>query len=228
MNWNLGKSLIITIKYMKNKISEIRKEIEYIFNSQDSTHDFDHTLRVCNLALHIAKIENADLEIIEVSSLLHDIARHEQDKSKWKICHAEKWWELARSFLQKRWFEEDFIAKVVHAITCHRFRWKNIPETLEAKILFDADKLDWIWATWIWRAFLFAWEHHAKLHSNEPNISPEAEYTKEDTAYREFVVKLSKIKDKLFTTEAKRIAEWRHNFMVEFFDRLNYEIDWII
>lgn len=211
---------------MQDKIKLIKTEIISYFNSIDSTHDLDHTLRVYNTALHIWKIEKANLDIIEVSALLHDIARLEQDKSVWKICHAELGWIKAKEILKKYSFNEDFINKVTHAITCHRFRWKNIPQTLEAKILYDADKLDSIWAIWIGRAFMFAWEHHAKLHNNKPDISSEAEYTKEDTAYREFVVKLSKIKDKLFTNEARKIAKYRHDFMVNFFERLEKEIIW--
>ncbi len=192
------------------------------------SHDWDHTLRVYNLAMHIAKVEWADLDVIAAASLLHDVSRHVQDKSKWKICHAEHWSVVAKAYLEVLWLDENFIAKVVSAIRTHRFRGNNIPDTLESKIIYDADKLDSIWAVGIARSFHFAWDHKAKLHDINPNLSKEAEYTQDDTAYREFHVRLKYIKDKLFTQEARNIAKKRHDFMIEFFDRFNEEFLWNI
>ena len=107
----------------------------------------------------------------------------------------------------------------------HRFRGNNPPETLEAKILFDADKLDAIGAIGIGRAFQFAGEVGARLHN--PDIDPEntEPYTEDDTGYREFRLKLSKIKDRMLTSEGRRIAKGRHEFMEAFFDKflLEYE-----
>jgi len=74
------------------------------------------------------------------------------------------------------------------------------------------------------RAFLFAGELGAKMHNKEVDIDNTAEYTPEDTAYREFLVKLSKIKDKMQTEEGRRLAEHRHNFMVDFFEEMNAEV----
>lgn len=136
-----------------------------------------------------------------MATILHDIGRSAQDKSKGKICHAELGATMAEKILQSFATPEDKIRKITHCIGTHRFRGNNFPETLEAKVLFDADKLDAIGAVGIGRAFLFAGEHHAKLHDPNPNLDTNAEYTKEDTAYREYTVKLSKIKDKMYTTE---------------------------
>ncbi|EKE28828.1 MAG: hypothetical protein ACD_3C00006G0010 [uncultured bacterium (gcode 4)] len=207
-------------------IERIKVDAEQFFKVSKWSHDWDHTLRVYNLAVHIWKIEWADMDIIRTAVLLHDMARHEQDMSSGKICHAEKGAVLSREYLETHDYPSDFIDKVVHAIWTHRFRKWNPPESLEGKILFDADKLDGIWAVWIGRSFLFAWEHHAKLHNPNPDLRPEAEYSDEDTAYREYIVTHSKIKDRLFTKEAKRIAESRHSFMEEFFKRLNREVEW--
>lgn len=113
---------------------------------------------------------------------------------------------------------------MAHCIACHRFRDNNIPQTKEAKILFDADKLDSIGAVGIGRAFLFAGEIGARLHNKGVDLSKTQPYTKEDTAYREFVVKLKKVKARLLTKSGKALAQGRHNYMVDFFKRLNQEV----
>ena len=113
----------------------------------------------------------------------------------------------------------------MHCIECHRFRKNKPPISIEAKILFDADKLDSIGAIGIGRAFSFAGGVGARLHIKDIDITKTKEYSVDDCAYREFLVKLIKLKDRMLTKEGKRIAKERHNFMVEFFDRLNKEVD---
>jgi len=86
------------------------------------------------------------------------------------------------------------VENIIHSIEAHRFRNKIVPNTLEAKVLFDADKLDSIGAVGLGRAFLFAGIFGADLHNPNVDIKKTKEYTKDDSAYREFLVKLSKIK----------------------------------
>lgn len=209
---------------MQDKFQKIKEEAKKFFEGKNSSHGWDHTERVLYLALHIGKKENANLEVIELSSLLHDIAREEQNKSDGKICHAEKGAVLAKEILEKYGFEKETIDNVIHCIKRHRFKRGEAPETLEAKVLYDADKLDAIGAVGLGRAFQFAGEIGAKLHNSNVDIENTKEYSKDDTAFREFSVKLRKVKDSMFTREGKRIAEERHNFMINFFDRLEQEI----
>lgn len=203
---------------MKNRI------IEYMTNmlwNSGSSHDIDHTLRVRDLCMKIWKAEWADLEVLEIAALLHDIGRPKEFETKWEVCHAEYWASLAKEFLQDLWLQQDKVDNVVYCISTHRFRKGNTPETLEAKILFDADKLDCIWAVGIGRAFMCAWELWAKLHNDKwVDVENTPEYSKDDTAYREYVVKLKKIKDKMFTETGKKLAEKRHKLMETFFDEL--------
>ncbi|NDK08088.1 HD domain-containing protein [Candidatus Gracilibacteria bacterium] len=208
-----------------NLIKKITKEAKKYFKGENGCHDFYHTDRVRNLALHIGKIENADLEVLEIASILHDIGRKEQNKCKGKICHAEVGAKKAEEILKEFNLETKKFENIIHCIETHRFRKGKTPESLEAKILYDADKLDSIGAVGIGRAFLFAGEFGAKLHNKDVDIEKTKPYTKEDTAYREFLVKLKKIKDKMLTDEGKRLAQERHEFMVIFFDRLNKEVD---
>jgi len=116
------------------------------------------------------------------------------------------------------------IEAVVHCIATHRFRGHQIPQSKEAKILYDADKLDAIGAVGMGRAFLFAGEQGCNFHDWHIVIE-KTKYLKENTAYLEFLVKLRFMKDKIFTSEGKKIARERHRYMVYFFDRLNQEVD---
>lgn len=206
-------------------VEQIKKRAKKFFSNSKGSHNWEHTLRVYNLCLHIGEKENADMEILKIAAILHDIGREYQDRSNGKICHAEKGAQLARELLSEFKIEKEKINKIIHCIETHRFRGNKVPKSKEAKILFDADKLDSIGAVGIGRAFLFAGEIGAKLHNKNVDINKTKSYTKEDTAYREYMVKLRKVKGRMFTDESKRIAEERHNFMVKFFDRLNKEID---
>lgn len=212
-------------------ISQIQQEVKQIFENSKGSHDWEHTERVLNNALHIAKVENADIEIITISALMHDIAREHQDKSKGKICHAELGAELAEKILQNLGLEEYKIEQVKHCIKTHRFRGTNEPKTIEAKVLYDADKLDSIGAIGIGRSFVFAGEHGAKVHNNAlsfEEVQKTESYTNEDTAFREFAVKLIKIKNKMLTKEGRKLAEKRHIFMTKFFEQINNEVKGVI
>lgn len=202
---------------------EIKEEVKKAFDDSKGSHDWEHTERVYNLCMHIGKKEDADMEILRLAAILHDIGRAHQDKSEGKICHAKKGAEIARDLLKK--YDYDKIDEVVHCVECHRFRNEKIPESKEAKIVFDADKLDCIGAVGIGRAFLFSGEIGAKLHNKDADMEKTEAYTKEDTAYREFIVKLRKVKDRMLTEEGKRLAKERHDFMVDFFDRMNKEVE---
>jgi uncharacterized protein len=206
-------------------VEQVTKRAKEFFADSKGSHDWEHTLRVYNLCLRIGEKENADMEALKIAAILHDIGRKHQDKCNGEICHAEKGAILARELLSEFGIESNKINKIVHCIETHRFRGNRIPNSKEAKILFDADKLDSIGAVGIGRAFLFAGEIGAKLHNKDADIDKTKPYTKEDTAYREYMVKLKKVKERMLTDGGKHIAEERHKFMVEFFDRLNNEVD---
>jgi len=208
-----------------NKFDEIAKEIEKRYQKVRKSHDWEHTQRVYNLCMKIGEKESADLEILKLAAVLHDIGREEQDNSNGKLCHAQRGAVLARKILEKYNLPQEQINKIIHCIETHRFRGDKIPFSKEAKILYDADKLDAIGAIGIGRAFVFAGEIGAKVHDKDIDIDNTKSYTEEDTAYREFLVKLKKIKDRMLTEEGRRIAEERHKFMIDYFERLNKEVE---
>ncbi len=187
-------------------------------------HGPDHTERVHATALHIGRCMNARLEVLSAAALLHDIGRREETANKGRICHAATGAKMAQKILQELDFSPLAIREIVHCIATHRFRSGAVPHSLEAKILFDADKLDSIGAIGIGRAFLFAGQIGARLHNTNSDVENTMSYSVDDTAYREFKVKMSKIKDRMLTPEGKRLAKERHAFMEIFFERLEREI----
>jgi uncharacterized protein len=204
---------------------DIKDYARKFFTGARASHDWDHSERVRRLCLHIGKVEAADLEVLEIAAYLHDIGRPFQDNSKGAVCHAEKGAEMARALLERYPMSRERKENIIHSIRSHRFRGTSVPQSMEAKILFDADKLDSIGAIGIARTFLFAGELGAKLHNSSINPEETQPYTEEDTGFREFKVKLSKIKDRMLTAEGARLAAERHAFMEEFFRRflLEYE-----
>jgi uncharacterized protein len=188
------------------------------------SHGWDHVRRVFELCLKIGRKEKADLTVLGLAALLHDIGRPEEKASKGKVCHAQVGARKAAEILAPFNLPPDTLRAVIHCIRSHRFRGKHAPNTLEARILFDADKLDSIGAVGLGRAFLFAGEVGARLHNAHKDLSQTVSYSWEDTAFREFQVKLRKVKDRMQTRTGQSLAEGRHRFMVRFFARLDAEV----
>ena len=204
---------------------KVKREAERILKKSKGSHDLEHTERVTKLAMHIGKKEKANLEIIYPAAILHDIARRAEDKSGGRIDHAATGAKMAAAILKKSGYPKEKTHAVCHCIEAHRFRGSLKPRTLEAKCLFDADKLDSIGAVGVGRAFLFAGEVGAKLHNKGIDLKKTRPYTEEDTAYREYMVKLRLVKNRILTDEGKKLAVKRHNFMVAFFEKLNSEVE---
>lgn len=203
-----------------------------------SAHNLDHVFRVYNLCLLIAQYEkDIDLEILIPSALLHDIARVEESQDKTgEIDHAVLGSVIAGDILRTLEYDEEKIEKIKHCIIAHRFRTGNEPNTMEAKILFDSDKLDVIGASGIARTFMLSGQFGQRLTVNESLD----EYLKGNTVengrlkdvskhtpFIEYEVKFKKIPDKLYTDKAKEIGKERLKFMEEYFNRLKSEIEGI-
>ena len=204
---------------------KISADAEKVLKKSRGSHDWEHTQRVLRLAVHLAKKEKADIKTVKYAAVLHDIARHEEDKSGGKKDHALLGAVKASRILLKHGFEPGFVEGVKHCIECHRFRAQRKPRTKEAMVLFDADKLDSIGAVGIGRAFLFAGEVGAKLHNPGADILKTKPYTQDDTAYREYMVKLRHVKGRMYTKEGRKLAGQRHTFMALFFKRLDMETE---
>jgi uncharacterized protein len=199
------------------------------YAASDPVHGIDHVLRVYKLAERIARAEGADLEIVGAAVLLHDARDplEEVEKSNGgRAEHQNASATFARGVLQSEGWPEERIAAVEHCIHAHRFRGDVPPETLEARVLFDADKLDAIGAVGVARAIAFAVQAGRPVYA-EPSRrfeqTGQTEAGELHSAYHEFIFKLRHLKERLYTTTGRQMAEERHRYMEDFFDRLREE-----
>lgn len=197
----------------------------------DAVHGFDHVLRVYKLAERISLAEGANWEIVRAAVLLHDAQddhTHEaEETSRQNHQHASA--AFAGRVLQENGWENERIAMVQHCIRAHRFRDDSEqPQSLEAKVLFDADKLDAIGAIGAARAVAYAACHgmpayaHVSRQFMASGILNEGE---PHSAYHEYLFKLQKLRDRLYTPTARKIGDERHRFMETYFERLALEAE---
>lgn len=200
------------------------------YHEADPAHDFDHVLRVLALAERIGAAEGADMGILRPAVLLHDIGRPEELRD--GRCHAQVGAQKAQHILTG-WPQEKLEA-ITHAIASHRFRENTKPQTLEARVLFDADKLDCIGAIGVARAYVIGgllgqhlWgevdARYVEALRQDPSLAQRS-LSSHHTPVHEFAFKLSQIKDILYTSTAREIAEERDRFMSGFFLRLESEV----
>ncbi|OGZ19843.1 MAG: hypothetical protein A2654_01055 [Candidatus Nealsonbacteria bacterium RIFCSPHIGHO2_01_FULL_43_31] len=205
---------------MKLNIKNIKKF--YIGYGGLSSHGFDHVERVLRMAKLISKKEGGDMETIEAAALLHDMGRTKEDKNE-RLDHAAEGAKMARVYLGKINFPKNKIGNVIHCIAVHRFSRGKKPETIEAEIIQDADRLDALGAIIITRVL-----SHGALHGlpvYDPRIKPLKKYTgKKATAINHFYEKILKITPSSFYTKtAQKIARQRYDFVVKFLDQFKKE-----
>ena len=200
-------------------LAQVKAFARSCFDKASGSHDWDHTLRVFRLCEILGPAENADMEVLGAAAYLHDIGRASQDASNGAICHAEKGAQMAAPLVEALPYAKKQQQNMLHCIRSHRFRNNCKPASTEARVLFDADKLDAIGAVGVARAFLFAGEVGARLHNPDADVESTRPYSIDDTGYREFKVKLCKIKDRMLTAEGRRWACERHAYMDDFFNR---------
>ena len=191
----------------------------------DSAHGEDHIYRVLYNALRIAKTEEkVDYDVLITASLLHDIGRKEQFENP-KVCHAQAGSEKAYRFLIESGFDERFAEQVKYCIFTHRYRENNLPQTIEAKILFDADKLDVTGAMGIARTLLYKGKVSEPLYSLLPDGTVSTgENDTEPSFFQEYKYKLEGLYSKFFTKKAEEMAKKREMAAVAFYNELYNEV----
>ena len=191
----------------------------------DSVHGFDHIERVYGMCEIIGPKEGADMQIVRAAALLHDAQGSHPKKGQRKNHHIESA-QFAEQILREEGWEQPAIMAVQHCIISHRFRKNSPPETIEAKVLFDADKLDVIGAIGIVRALAFANQVQQPAYA-----PPSAQFLQSGkkiageghSAYHEYIFKLKHIASLLFTDSARHIAAHRQAFINQFFEELKKE-----
>jgi uncharacterized protein len=199
-------------------------------------HNIDHVMRVYNLALKLAEGEDADMDVIKAAVLLHDIGGpKEANDPTGETDHAVESAKMAYKILKDLDYPEQKIKHIQECIVSHRYRSENRPKTIEAQIVFDADKLETVGAIGIARAFAWVGKHNAHIYK-KADID---EYAKENLGGKmngrirdkakhspqiNFETKDRFIVDKMYTKKGKEIAQERLEFFKNFLDRLEREI----
>ena len=219
------------------RIKKIKEIVEKEL-SACSAHDIDHSMRVYSLAMAIANDEqNVNLEVLQAAALLHDIGGEKESKDPTgQTDHALVSVEMAKPILENLGFSPEKIKHIQECILSHRYRSENKPKTIEAKILFDADKLETVGATGIARLFAWIGKHKAKIYK-KVDIN---EYIKENLGGKingriqdkskhsvqiQYETKDKFLADKLYTKKAKEIGYERLVYHKDFLDRLEKEIN---
>ena len=193
------------------------EEARDFYPDDDPVHGFSHVLRVYRLCELIGEQENADLEILRAAALLHDVDGDVDIREDHHLAAAR----FAEKVLLKEGWGKDRIEKVTHCIRAHRFR-DNLeqPQSLEAKVLFDADKIDAIGAVGVARAVSYAvragmdvYGPPSPTYLSTGKLAP----GESQTVAHEYLFKLRHIKDRLFTAAGRSLAAERHDLMVRFF-----------
>lgn len=193
---------------------------------EDSAHDKEHVYRVLYQALEIARTENnVDYDILIAACLLHDIGRKEQFENP-SLCHAAVGSDKAYDFLIGHGFGKGYAEQVKQCIRTHRYREADTPQSLEAKILFDADKLDVTGAIGIARTLIYKGIVSEPLYS----VSPEGtvlsgENDTEPSFFQEYKYKLEKLYSQFYTARATEIAQERQRAAIDFYNSLYQEIE---
>lgn len=191
----------------------------------DMAHDPQHIYRVLKIAMDIAQHEpDADREQVIIACLLHDIGRKAQLDNP-SLCHAEVGGEMAYSFLLQEGVPVSTADSIRSAIRTHRFRSKQAPDSIEAKILFDADTIDVAGAIGIARSLQYEGNRNIPLyHVDAGGNLIFGEFAQPDCFLREYVFKLQNVYDRLYTKRGKEIAFSRRKAAEQYYQALVAEI----
>ena len=196
-----------------------------IFESDFSGHDYFHTLRVYKTSVKIAESEGADVKIVSLASLLHDV----DDIKLSPDTYENK--DNARAFLSENGIDNATADKICEIIDEISYRGTSSvePKTLEGKCAQDADRLDAIGAVGIARAFAFGGNHNRVMH--DPDIPPTLNMSGEEyrrhisTTVNHFYEKLFNLADMMNTNTARKIAAARNQYMKDYITEFLAEWD---
>lgn len=211
----------------KTIIDDAIEFVRDMFRDDYSGHDYFHTMRVYKMATRIAQQENANIMLVQLAALLHDV----DDIKLSPETHANK--DKAAAFLRKHNTSEKMIKTICDIIDEVSFRGVDsiTPKTIEGRCVQDADRLDAIGAIGIARAFTYGGNHNRIIY--DPEIKPIVNMNADEyqnhisTTINHFYEKLLCLKDLMNTATAKKIAEQRENYMKTYISEFLDEWDGI-
>ena len=208
-------------------VEATRAYVQEKLSGEGSGHDWWHVLRVWNNARTIAQKENADLLVVDLAALLHDIGDHKFHSGDENIGP-----RLAREWLKQQQVEEktiDHVCSIIRDLSFKGAGTSSEMPTLEGKVVQDADRLDAIGAIGIARAFAYGGHKNREMYN--PGIKPvlhdSFEAYKSSTAptLNHFYEKLLLLKDRMHTETARQMAAQRHQYMEDFLSQFYAEWD---
>ncbi|MCR9553750.1 HD domain-containing protein [Vibrio sp. RM-41-2B] len=189
----------------------------------DAAHDISHVQRVVNTAKKLAMEEGADLSIVLPAAYLHDCFTYPKDHPNRKqssIIAAKK----AVAFLESIDYPQQYHDAIAHAIEAHSFSANIRPNTLEAKVVQDADRLDALGAIGITRCIQVSTEFDAQLYDDKDIFAQQRELDDKQFTLDHFQTKLFKIAETMNTESARRKAQKRKTFMQTYLEQLHDEV----
>ena len=208
-------------------LAKTRDHIRHLLADDSAGHDWHHIDRVCRTALAIGREEGADLHVVELAALLHDIAD-------WKFAGGDEQAgpKAARAWLDEQGAPPEIVDHVCQIIDKLSFKGAGVQTpmpTLEGRCVQDADRLDAIGAIGIGRAFAYGGYKGRLMY--DPAVPPQMhesfEAYKKNTGptLNHFYEKLLLLKERMNTAAGKRLAAGRHAFMEEFLSQFLAEWD---
>ena len=185
--------------------------------------DFAHSCRVLNYALQILDTEkNADASVVILAAILHDVGRANGEAED----HARRGSENSYAWLVEKGYADELARQVADCILTHCSCSETSPQTLEAKILFDADKLDTTGAVGTARAIIQSAQAGIPVYALGEDGLPLGGKKKEpESLIKEYRQKLKKLETIFYTKKAKKIALRHQEAMDAYFEKLSKEID---
>lgn len=190
---------------------------------QDPSHDFLHIQRVVKNAIDLQKIEGGDLNIILPAAYLHDFLVIQKDDPRRKQASLLSA-DAAIEYLNSINYPQQFQTSIHHAIHAHSFSAKIEPQTIEAKIVQDADRLDAIGAIGIARCFTTAGKLNRCFYDTNDPKALHREFNDQNFTVDHFAVKLNQLIDLMNTPRAKSVAQARVEFQIKYLEHLFFEI----
>ena len=205
------------------------------YSEKDWAHGLNHVQRVLKNAMRMGRKEEADLDILITAVMLHDIYAGKEEHSGIEgFKHEVEGAREASRILSELGFDQKFVDAVSQCILSHRKRRGPDPESIEAKCLFDADKLDCIGAIGVLRAAFVSFDHGQEVYRDEPDLeSYKRKNIRSDgtivdysmhSSNLEFELSLKHVAGKMQTETGKKLSKERAAFMASFYDRLEKEM----